>query len=82
MVVADFTIRIPRLSVAISEATLVDVLVDEGKRVEEGEALYVVETEKVETEIAAGASGTVRWTGEIGTVYDIGAEIGLINGTD
>ena len=26
----------------------------------------------------AGASGTVHWTGEIGTTYDIGAEIGLI----
>jgi len=37
-----------------------------------------VETEKVETEIPAGASGTVHWTGEIGTVYDIGVEIGVI----
>ena len=40
--------------------------------------IYVIATEKVEQEIEAGASGTVQWTGEIGTTYDIGAEIGVI----
>jgi pyruvate/2-oxoglutarate dehydrogenase complex dihydrolipoamide acyltransferase (E2) component len=64
--------------VAISEATLVDTLVAEGARVEEGEPLFLVETEKVETEVPAGASGTVHWTGESGTTYEIGAEIGVI----
>ena len=73
-----FPINIPRLSVAISEATLVETLVDDGATVAEGEPLYVVETDKVDTEIAAGASGTVRWTGEIGTVYPIGTQIGVI----
>jgi pyruvate/2-oxoglutarate dehydrogenase complex dihydrolipoamide acyltransferase (E2) component len=76
---ADFVIRIPRLSVAVAEATLVDTLVAEGQRVEEGSALYVVETEKVETEVVAGASGTVHWTSEVGIVYGIGEEIGLIS---
>lgn len=76
---ADFIIRIPRLSVAISEATLVDVLIAEGARVEKGQPLFVVETEKVENEIDAGASGTVTWSGVAGTVYEIGAEIGVIH---
>jgi len=40
--------------------------------------LFTATTEKVEQEIEAGASGTVQWTGEIGTTYDIGAEIGVI----
>ena len=40
--------------------------------------MFLIETEKVETEIVAGASGTVHWTGTVGTVYDIGAEIGTI----
>ena len=75
---ADFTVRIPRVSVAISEATLLQVLVEEGEHVEEGDPLFVIETEKVETEIQAGASGTVHWTGEVDAVYEIGAEIGLI----
>jgi pyruvate/2-oxoglutarate dehydrogenase complex dihydrolipoamide acyltransferase (E2) component len=76
--VADFIIRIPRVSVAISEAELTDLLVDGGQHVEEGTPIYVIATEKVEQEIEAGASGTVEWTGEVGTTYDIGAEIGVI----
>lgn len=77
---ADFTVHIPRLSVAISEATLIDTLVPDGGQVVEGEPLFLVETEKVETEVPAGASGTVHWTGEAGTTYPIGTEIGVIRG--
>jgi pyruvate/2-oxoglutarate dehydrogenase complex dihydrolipoamide acyltransferase (E2) component len=75
---AEFTIRIPRASVAISEATLVDHLVEEGGHVEEGEPLFVIATEKVESEIVAGASGTVHWSGELEEVYEVGAQIGVI----
>jgi pyruvate/2-oxoglutarate dehydrogenase complex dihydrolipoamide acyltransferase (E2) component len=74
----DFVIRIPRVSVAVSEAELTGFLVDAGEHVEEGMPIYVIATEKAETEVEAGASGTVRWTGQIGTTYDIGAEIGVI----
>lgn len=78
MRVADFIIRIPRVSVAVAEAELTDLLVGAGEHVEEGTPIYVIATEKAEQEIHAGASGTVQWTGEIGTTYDIGAEIGVI----
>jgi pyruvate/2-oxoglutarate dehydrogenase complex dihydrolipoamide acyltransferase (E2) component len=78
---ADFTIRIPRVSVAIAEATLVEVLVPEGGGATEGDPLFVIETEKIDTEIVAGASGTVHWSGDTGTVYEIGAEIGVIHKT-
>jgi pyruvate/2-oxoglutarate dehydrogenase complex dihydrolipoamide acyltransferase (E2) component len=76
---ADFTIRIPRVSVAISEATLVGFTVEDGGYVQEGDPLFVIETEKIDSEIEAGASGTVHWTGETGSTYDIGAEIGVIH---
>jgi pyruvate/2-oxoglutarate dehydrogenase complex dihydrolipoamide acyltransferase (E2) component len=76
--VADFIVRIPRASIAISEATLVEVLVEDGANVDEGDPLFVIETEKVESEIQAGASGTVHWTGMVGSAYDVGAEIGVI----
>jgi pyruvate/2-oxoglutarate dehydrogenase complex dihydrolipoamide acyltransferase (E2) component len=75
---ADFTIRIPRASVAISEAALVDHLVEEGGHVEEGEPLFIIATEKVESEVVAGASGSVHWSGELEEVYEVGAEIGVI----
>jgi pyruvate/2-oxoglutarate dehydrogenase complex dihydrolipoamide acyltransferase (E2) component len=76
--VADFVIRIPRVSVAVSEAELTELLVDDGQHVEEGTPIYVIATEKVEQEIEAGSSGTVHWTGEVGTTYDIGSEVGVI----
>jgi pyruvate/2-oxoglutarate dehydrogenase complex dihydrolipoamide acyltransferase (E2) component len=75
---ADFIIRIPRVSVAVSEAELTDLLVEAGQHVDEGTPIYVIATEKVEQEIEAGASGTVQWTGQIGITYNIGAEIGVI----
>ncbi|TCJ35768.1 MULTISPECIES: lipoyl domain-containing protein [unclassified Parafrankia] len=75
---ADFAIRIPRVSVAISEAELLELLVDEGANVSEGDPLFIIATDKAETEVEAGASGTVHWTGAIETVYEIGAEIGTI----
>lgn len=75
---ADFVIRIPRVSVAVSEAEVIEFLVADGQHVEEGTPIYVIATEKVEQEIEAGASGTVQWTGEAGSVYDIGVDIGVI----
>ena len=74
----DFVIRIPRVSVAVSEAELTDLLVGAGEHVEAGTPIYVIATEKAEQEIEAGASGTVQWTGRVGTTYDIGAQIGVI----
>jgi pyruvate/2-oxoglutarate dehydrogenase complex dihydrolipoamide acyltransferase (E2) component len=76
--VGDFVIRIPRVSVAVSEAELIDFLVEDGQHVEEGTPIYVIATEKVEQEVEAGAAGTVCWSGEVGGVYDIGVEIGVI----
>jgi len=76
--VGDFVVRIPRVSIGITEATLIEYLVPDGGRVEDGQALFLVETEKVETEIPSGATGTVRWTGEVGTLYPVGTEIGVI----
>jgi pyruvate/2-oxoglutarate dehydrogenase complex dihydrolipoamide acyltransferase (E2) component len=74
----EFVVRIPRVSIGITEATLIDYLVPDGGRAEEGQSLFLVETEKVETEIPSGATGTVRWTGEVGALYDVGTEIGVI----
>lgn len=75
---ADFAIRIPRVSVAISEAELIELLVTDGSHVSEGDPLFIIATDKVESEVVAGASGTVHWSGTVETVYEIGAEIGAI----
>lgn len=78
----DFAIRIPRVGVAVSEATLVEKLVGEGQQVSEGDPLFTIGTDKVETEVPAGASGTVFWSGEVDETYDIAAEIGVIRASE
>jgi pyruvate/2-oxoglutarate dehydrogenase complex dihydrolipoamide acyltransferase (E2) component len=75
---SEFPIRIPKVSMAIHEATLVRWLVEDGQKVDEGEALYLIETEKVETEIETPATGVVRWTAGLGETYDVGTQIGYI----
>jgi pyruvate/2-oxoglutarate dehydrogenase complex dihydrolipoamide acyltransferase (E2) component len=79
---AEITIRIPRSSPDSTEATLIEQLVAEGARVAEGEPLFTIATEKVESEIEAPASGTVHWTSEVEVDYEIGAEIGVIRSED
>jgi 2-oxoglutarate dehydrogenase E2 component (dihydrolipoamide succinyltransferase) len=70
--------RMPKPGDAITEAILLDILVANGERVEEGAPLYVLETDKVEMEVAAPCSGIVHWTAEVGETYDIGTLLGTI----
>ena len=50
----------PRLGMTMEEGTLVDWPIQVGGRVEKGELLLVIETEKAESEIEATVSGTLR----------------------
>lgn len=67
---------------AMSEAIVVEWLVEEGQRVEEGAPLWLMETDKVEQEMEAPASGIVHWTAEIGETYEVGTQIGSIETDD
>ncbi|MND05432.1 Dihydrolipoyllysine-residue acetyltransferase component of acetoin cleaving system [compost metagenome] len=69
---------IPRLGMTMTEATLLEWLVPDGGPVEAGAVLYRLETDKVETDCEAPASGTLRHGGEPGAVYAVGAVIGQI----
>jgi pyruvate/2-oxoglutarate dehydrogenase complex dihydrolipoamide acyltransferase (E2) component len=75
-------VRVPKVSMAIEEATLVQHLVEDSKPVKDGEGLFVVETDKVETEIDAPASGVVHWTSGVGEIYEVGTQIGYIETND
>ncbi len=52
-------IVIPMLGVTVERGTVVQWLKREGERVERGEILFVVETEKVTTEVESPAAGTL-----------------------
>ena len=71
-------INIPKLGVSMTEGTLIEWLVADGAVVAEGEPIYLIETDKVENEVNATASGTIRHTGEEGETYAVGDSIGEI----
>ena len=73
-------LRIPRVSVAITEGTLTEWLADDGAAVAVGAPLYMLETEKVETEVPAPADGVLHHLGESGATYEVGTEVGWIDG--
>ena len=53
-------VRMPRLGMTMTEGTVVDWPVPVGERVEKGETVVVIESEKNEAEIEATASGFFR----------------------
>jgi pyruvate dehydrogenase E2 component (dihydrolipoamide acetyltransferase) len=52
-------VRMPRIGVMMKSGTIVEWLKKEGDKVEEGETLCVIETEKFTTEVKAPASGVL-----------------------
>jgi pyruvate/2-oxoglutarate dehydrogenase complex dihydrolipoamide acyltransferase (E2) component len=71
-------INIPKLGVAVTEATLAEWLVSDGAEVAVGDLLYLLETEKVESEIEAPVAGIIRILAQAGDVYPVGTQIGEI----
>lgn len=53
-------VQIPKLTFAAIDATFMEWLVEDGRQVLENQPIYIVETEKVETEVVAPATGTLH----------------------
>jgi 2-oxoglutarate dehydrogenase E2 component (dihydrolipoamide succinyltransferase) len=71
-------ISIPKLGVSMTEGTLVQWMVSDGQRVEAGDVLYRLETDKVENDIEAPVAGVVHLSGVEGETYQVGTQIGTI----
>lgn len=72
-------LRMPKLDVTMTEGTFAGWLVVDGAEVQEGELLYTVATDKVETDIPAPCGGTVHHGDvEQEQVYPVGALLGRI----
>lgn len=71
-------VRLPKTGDAVEEGTLVEWLVEDGARVERGDPLYLLETDKVEMEIDAPRAGIVSHVGTPGEVYRVGELIATI----
>ncbi len=72
-------INIPKLGVSMTEGTLIEWLVEDGEQVESGQVIYRLETDKVENDVEAPASGAIRISGEVGETYSVGDAIGEID---
>lgn len=73
------SVKIPKVSMAAEEVTFIEWLVDDGATVSEGETIYSVATDKVETEVESPASGVLRrGEAEEDETYAVGVEIGTI----
>lgn len=68
-------ICIPKLGVAMTEATLVAWHVADGDEVTAGQALYTVETDKTEMEIESPGAGRIAIEGAVGETYPVGTVV-------
>ncbi len=71
-------INIPKLGMAMKEATLVEWKFNEGDHVDEGDVILEIETEKTTWEVEAPGSGFLHILVSADTVQPVGAAVGLI----
>lgn len=69
---------VPKTGIYMDDVHLLEWLVEEGAAVEAGQGLFRMETNKVEEEIEADASGLLHIVAEPGQDYPIGTVIGWI----
>lgn len=73
------TLTIPKLQMSTTEGTLAEWLVEDGARVEAGQPIYSLETDKSVQEIEAPESGRLTQKVAAGETYPVGTEIGVIS---
>jgi pyruvate/2-oxoglutarate dehydrogenase complex dihydrolipoamide acyltransferase (E2) component len=72
-------LRIPQAGSEMDEGELTEWLVPSGTRVDEGQPVYVLATDKVEMDVQAPASGVLHHVGEAGQVYPVGTVVARID---
>ena len=72
-------LAIPQLGVTMTEGVLAEWLVEDGAIVTTGDPLYILETDKAQTEIEAPAGGTLSIKAQPGETYDVGTVVGEIS---
>lgn len=75
---ARVTLKLPKLAASMQEGTIVEWLVASGDRIEVGQPLYVIETEKTSTEIDSPVAGAISLMVGAGQVHRIGTPIATV----
>src|SRR5579862_2526482 len=76
----SINITIPSVGESISEGTIARWLKKEGERVEQGEPLYELETDKATTEVPAPSAGVLHIGVPEGKTVAVGTTIGSLEG--
>jgi pyruvate dehydrogenase E2 component (dihydrolipoamide acetyltransferase) len=75
----EYEIKVPEAGFSITEATVVQWHKDVGERVQEGETIVSVETDKIVVEIPAQCTGVlIEIKHEVGETVPIGSVLGMI----
>nr|WP_295466496.1 dihydrolipoamide acetyltransferase family protein [Mesorhizobium sp.] len=74
-------LAIPKLGLTMTDCTLVAWTKQDGDRVEQGEILYSIETDKITSDVEADASGYLRRFAEVDTMHEVAAVIGTLFAT-
>lgn len=73
----------PKMTMAATDGTFMEWLVGDGEHVEEGQPIYVVATDKVESEVASSATGTLRHgQAQPDQEYPVGTKLAIIETAD
>lgn len=72
-------LRIPQIGVTMQEGDLIEWLVEDGAAVATGDVIYVLGTDKSDSEIESPADGTLRIKLEVGTGYPVGTLVAEID---
>jgi pyruvate/2-oxoglutarate dehydrogenase complex dihydrolipoamide acyltransferase (E2) component len=77
--VMTIEIRIPKLGMEMTEGTLAKWLVDDGSEMDQDQPMYLLETDKVESEVTAPVAGVLHHIGTEGETYPVGELIGELD---
>jgi pyruvate/2-oxoglutarate dehydrogenase complex dihydrolipoamide acyltransferase (E2) component len=72
-------LKIPKLGMSMTEATIVEWLVADGDSVQEGQPLYLLETDKTENEVPSPVAGVITLIGAVDETYEVGTVIAEIS---
>ena len=72
-------LKIPKLGMSMTEATIVEWLVADGDSVQEGQPLYLLETDKTENEVPSPVAGVIKLIGMVDETYEVGTVIAEIS---
>ena len=71
-------IKIPKLGLTMEEGTIIAWFAGDGERIEKGQRLYAIETEKIVSEIDSDASGYLQRVAQASDTFPVGGIVGYL----